>query len=128
MATFVFNGSGFPVSSIPELSSEMRCPFFRSRNQRKQGWVFFFRHVIALSLLMKFGEVFINGNCDTLLKCLCNLNVVHLKFKTPFFVHVHEVKKKNLVYLSFANEKLIIKVINDLYFDMKKNPQYVTAK
>lgn len=37
--------------------------------------------------------------------------------------------KKNLVYLSFANEKLIIKVINDFYFDMKKkNPQYVTAK
>lgn len=66
---------------------------------------------------MKFDEVFINGNCDTLLKCLCNLNLVHLKFKTPFFVHV---KKKNLVYLSFANEKLIIKVINDLYFDMKK--------
>lgn len=28
--------------------------------------------------------------------------------------------KKNLVYLAFANEKLIIKVINDLYFDMKK--------
>lgn len=59
---------------------------------------------------------------------LCNFNVVHLKFKTPFFVHVHEVKKKNLVYLSFANEKLIIKVIYDFYFDMKKNPQYVTAK
>lgn len=68
---------------------------------------------------MKFDEVFINGNCDTLLKCLCKLNLVHLKFKTPFFVHVHEVKK-NLVYLSFANEKLIIKIINDLYFDMKK--------
>lgn len=37
--------------------------------------------------------------------------------------------KKNLVYLSFANEKLIFKVIYDFYFDMKKNnPQYVTAK
>lgn len=108
MATFVFNGSGFPVSSIPELSSEMRCPFFRSRNQRKQGWVFFFRHVIALSLLMKFCEVFINGNCDTLLICLCNLNVVHLKFKTPFFVHVHEVKKKILYtcHLQMRNSSL----------------------
>lgn len=28
--------------------------------------------------------------------------------------------KKNFVYLLFVNEKFIIKVINDLYFDMKK--------
>lgn len=120
MAIFVFNGSGFPVSFIPKLSSEMRCPFFKVETNESRDGFFSFRHVIALSLLMKFDEVFINGNCDTLLKCLCNLNLVHLKFKTPFFVHVHEVKKKNLVYLSFANEKLIIKVINDFYFDMKK--------
>lgn len=28
--------------------------------------------------------------------------------------------KKNFVYLLFVNEKFIIKVINDFYFDMKK--------
>lgn len=71
-------------------------------------------------MLRKFDEVFINGNCDILLKCLCNLNVVYLKFKILFFVYVYEVKKKNFVYLLFVNEKFIIKVINDLYFDMKK--------
>lgn len=51
---------------------------------------------------------------------LCNLNVVYLKFKILFFVYVYEVKKKNFVYLLFVNEKFIIKVINDFYFDMKK--------
>lgn len=69
---------------------------------------------------MKFDEVFINGNCDILLKCLCNLNFVYLKFKILFFVYVYDVKKKNFVYLLFVNEKFIIKVINDFYFDMKK--------
>lgn len=52
---------------------------------------------------------------------LCNLNVVYLKFKILFFVYVYEVKKKNFVYLLFVNEKFIIKVIYDFYFDMKKN-------
>lgn len=62
----------------------------------KVGMGFFFRYVIVLLLLRKFDEVFINGNCDILLKCLCNLNVVYLKFKILFFVYVYEVKKKIL--------------------------------
>lgn len=40
--------------------------------------------------------------------------------KLHFLFMFMKLKKKNLVYLSFANEKLIIKIINDLYFDMKK--------
>lgn len=45
------------------------------------------------------------------------LYIWSLKF---YFLFMFMKLKKNFVYLLFVNEKFIIKVINDFYFDMKK--------
>lgn len=45
------------------------------------------------------------------------LYIWSLKF---YFLFMFMKLKKNFVYLLFVNEKFIIKVMNDLYFDMKK--------